>query len=323
MWNPKHLLHQRFVKRASSRLRYAAQYLRVALNPGAATFHRPRIASKPRYRLAICTRVKNEGRFLPEFVAHHVLLGFEHVYLYDNNSTDEPEKVLAPFLERQLVTIVRWPEVPAAPSCYRHFFETFEGSAEWVGFFDADEFLVEREEGALSALLTKFARKPAIGINSRWYGSSGHLTIPRGLVLQAFRHCDSGLDDHVKVLLRPPTALSYFNSHNFIYRRRQLAVDVTGKPILGGLAPATTAHAVELNHYLYRSREDYIGKLSLGFVDSAGYRIRARRLEWVDTEFTKFNDADGSWAAHKYAARVSQMLNDLGYPEDYWRGAEV
>jgi hypothetical protein len=322
VWNPKNLLHRRFVKKASSRLRYGAQYLGVSLNPRAGTFYRPRTAIAPRYKLAICTRVKNEGRFLPEFVAHHVLLGFEHVYIYDNNSTDEPEKVLAPFLDRQLVSIARWPEVPAAPSCYRHFFETFEGNAQWVGFFDADEFLVEREDGALSALLAQFARKPAIGINSRWYGSSGHLTIPRGLVMEAFPRCSSELDEHVKVLLRPATVLSYFNSHNFIYRKGRLAVDVTGQPILGSLATATTAHAVELNHYLYRSREDYITKTSLGFVDSAGYRNRARRIEWVDTEFNKFNDADGSWAARKYAARVGKMLADLGYPEDYWRGRD-
>ena len=323
MWHLKYLRHRRSVKRASNWLRYSAQYLGIALNPRAATFHRPRIAGKPRYRLAICTRIKNEGRFLPEFVAHHVLLGFEQVYLYDNNSIDEPAKVLAPFLDRQLVTIVPWPEVPAAPSCYRHFFDTFEGAAQWVGFIDADEFIVERQDGALNSLLVNFARRPALAINSRWYGSSGHLTIPRGLVLQAFQRCSPTLDDHVKVLARPPTVLSYFNSHNFIYRGGRLAVDAAGHAVLGGLATATAAHRVELNHYLYRSREDYLAKLSLGFADSAGYRNRSRRLEWADSEFTKYNDGDGSWAAHKYAAPVSSMLKELGYPEEYWRGADL
>jgi len=264
-------------------------------------------------------RVKNEGRFLPELFAHHHLLGFEHFYLYDNNSTDEPAKILAPFVQRGLATIVPWPNVPASPSCYKHFFENFESEAEWAAFIDADEFIVERMEGALSAALARLASKAALGINARWFGSSGHVSIPDGLIMERFRRCDPRLDDHVKVIIRPKMALSYFNSHNFIYKKGRLATSVGGRPILGTFSSAGADSPIELHHYIYRSREDYMAKIGLGFVDSAGYKHRARRIEWTEAEFPKYNSTDGSWAAEKYGARVRRFLQELGYAEKYWR----
>jgi Glycosyltransferase family 92 len=298
---------------------YAAAYARIRLSPRSATFQRPETSGKPRYRLTACVRVKNEGRFLPEMLAHHCLLGFEHFYLYDNNSTDEPAKVLAPFVQRGLVTIVPWPDVPAAPSCYRHFFENFETEAEWVAFIDADEFIVERMDGALSAALARLASKAALGINYRYFGSSGHLSIPDGLIMEAFRRCDPRLDGHVKVIIRPKMALSYFNPHNFIYRNGALTTSVGGRPIFGTFSRAGADSPIELHHYIYRSREDYVAKIGLGFADSAGYKHRYRRIERLESEFVKHNVVDGSWAAEKYGPNVRRFLQELSYPEKYCR----
>ncbi|MGH9232652.1 MAG: glycosyltransferase family 2 protein [Acidimicrobiales bacterium] len=63
----------------------------------------------PRHFLSAMIRVKDEARFLPEWVAHHLNVGVEHVYVYDNNSSDDIERVIMPFVERGLVTYVRWP----------------------------------------------------------------------------------------------------------------------------------------------------------------------------------------------------------------------
>ncbi|HEX6578168.1 MAG TPA: glycosyltransferase family 2 protein [Jiangellaceae bacterium] len=97
----------------------------------------------PRHFLSAMIRVKDEARFLPEWVAHHLNVGVEHVYVYDNNSSDDIERVIMPFIERGLVTYVPWPTVPASPSSNNHFLTELGPSSEWVAFFDADELLVE------------------------------------------------------------------------------------------------------------------------------------------------------------------------------------
>jgi hypothetical protein len=311
------------IARAKSMVRYLAYYAGIMLRPQRATFRRQRHRGQPRYRLTACIRIKNEARFLPELLAHHHLLGFDHFFLYDNNSTDQPETILAPFVAKGLATIVPWKTVPAAPSCYQHFFENLETQAQWVAFVDADEFIVERVDGALNAALTRLASKTALGINSRYFGSNGHLSIPVGLVMEQFPRSSPLLGDLVKVIIKPEKALSYFNSHNFIYKNLSFATDIRGRTIFGTLAAAEVESELELNHYVYRSREDYLAKLGLGFVDKDGYKNRARRIERVDSEFSEHNSADGSWAGIKYGPRVRSFLQELGYPERFWRSTKL
>lgn len=312
------LLATRRMRRLKSMAAYALTYGWTALRPQRAVFRRPRWSGPDGRGLAVCTRVKNESRFLPEFVAHHLLLGFDHVYLYDNGSTDDPSKTLQPFIDRKQVTIIPWSQVPAAPSCFGHFLEQYEGAARWVAFIDADEFVVEREEGALLGALAD-PQCVALGLNSRWFGSSGHLVIPDGLVMEQFRRCTERLDDHIKVLARPEMVLSYFSTHNFVYRSGRLARSMSGSPIWGTFSSGGPASAVEMHHYLYRSREDYVAKVNLGYGDQAGFRRRPRRSEWVDTEFPKHNDVESSWAAEKYGPRIRTLLMSLEYPPRYWK----
>jgi hypothetical protein len=300
-------------------IRYVVSCAMVWLNPRSATFRRAATNTSPKFRLAVCVRVKNEGRFMPEFIAHHRLLGVEHFYLYDNNSSDEIATVLAPFIERGLVTIITWPTIPATPSCYRHFFENHGTDAQWVAFIDADEFIIERTDGALMEHLTRMGSRPALGINYRYFGSSGHERIPDGLLLEAFQRGDDRMDDHVKVVAQPGQVLSFYNSHNFIYRSAGLARGVSGNMIFGTFSEPAVGSSLELNHYVYRSRQDYLGKLALGFTDRAGYQQRVRRAERVDSEFEKHNEFECSWAAKQYGPRVRQLLQEYGYPARYWQ----
>ncbi len=165
-------------------------------------------------------RVKDEARFLPEWLAHHTTMGFEHVVIYDNNSTDDLAGAVAPFVERGLVTVVPWPTVPASPGAHLDFLRRFGPTCDWTAFFDADEFLVERRPGDLARTLAA-ARGPAVAVNWRYYGGAGHETVPRGLLTGRFDRAAPVLNHHVKVIARPREVVGYRNSHNFYYRRRR------------------------------------------------------------------------------------------------------
>jgi hypothetical protein len=105
--------------------------------------------------VALCAIFRNEAADLFEWVLYHYLLGVDHIILYDNDSTDAPERVLEPFTARNIVTLKRWPgaktESPTPQSrslkdCKR---VARRRRATWVTAFDIDEFLVLR--GAASA----------------------------------------------------------------------------------------------------------------------------------------------------------------------------
>ncbi len=93
--------------------------------------------------LVVATILKNEAPFLAEWVAFHRLVGVDHLYLYDNGSTDNPEASLAPFLDEGCVTLVRWP-IPyhqkAQDKALTDCLNRVRGVARWLACIDVDEF---------------------------------------------------------------------------------------------------------------------------------------------------------------------------------------
>ena len=59
-------------------------------------------------RLAICAIFRDEARYLAEWLEFHQRQGVERFYLYENNSTDDWERALAPFSDA--VELHRWPD---------------------------------------------------------------------------------------------------------------------------------------------------------------------------------------------------------------------
>jgi hypothetical protein len=268
------------------------------------------------YRLAAMIRVKDEARFLPEWLAHHLELGVEHVVVYDNNSSDGTADAIAPFVAEGTVTVVPWPTVPASPSSHLDFLARFGPACEWVAFLDADEFLIEADPGALADALRSAGTAPALAVNWRYFGSAGHERIPDGLVTERFQRANAEMSDHVKVIARPAEIFRYRNPHNFYYRRGRLARTAGGRRVWGSfVSPPRQAPALLIHHYIYRSREDYERKVARGFATAAGMREQARRAERTEAEFHRHNDIPEAVPEPAREATAGR-LRRLGFPAE-------
>lgn len=65
--------------------------------------------SYPMYNLVICAIFKNEARYLKEWVEYHRMVGVEHFYLYNNDSTDNYKEELKYYLDNNIVTLTDVP----------------------------------------------------------------------------------------------------------------------------------------------------------------------------------------------------------------------
>ena len=75
---------------------------------------------KPRskkYKVAICAIFKNEALYLKEWIEYHKIVGVEHFYLYNNNSEDNYEAILAPYIQDGTVTLTQWTQNQAQMQC--------------------------------------------------------------------------------------------------------------------------------------------------------------------------------------------------------------
>jgi|SRR5258708_6636744 hypothetical protein len=302
--------------RLRSELRYNVIGLFQPVLPNRALTYHKRLR-QPAFFLSVMTRIKNEARFLPEFIAHHQIIGAEHFYFYDNNSEDIPEAVLRPFIDRGMVTIIPWHTVPASPSCYIDFFQRFASDSTWVAFIDADEFIIERRKGILLNVLSTLDTAPALAINCRYFGSSFHEALPAGLLTNNFVRSDQSTNYHVKVIATPARVKAYYNTHNFIFNGLTTAVNYLGRPVRGTYAVNADKYDIEISHYVYRSKANYLSKLQMGFADNDGYKYRARRKDRVEAEFLAHNAYFNDWGRNTYGADIRDYMIDIGYEEPY------
>ena len=86
--------------------------------------------------------MKDESTYIEEWLCHHVAVGVQHFFLYDNGSADGIEGLLEGYLNRGLVTFVRFPMRGLQRDAYNHALRFFGPATEWLAYVDIDEFLV-------------------------------------------------------------------------------------------------------------------------------------------------------------------------------------
>ena len=103
--------------------------------------------------LSVCAIVKNENRYLPEWIRYHKAAGVEHFYLFDNDSEsplrDDPG--VKPFVDGGIVTLTEVHGSLLQLPLYDHVAKNFAGMSKWVMIIDADEFLVPVRQNDLRA----------------------------------------------------------------------------------------------------------------------------------------------------------------------------
>jgi hypothetical protein len=135
----------------------------------------PKKQTRKTHYISICAIFKNEGKYLKEWIEYHLLVGVDHFYLYNNNSTDNYLEVLQPYIDKGVVTLTEWPEVPGQITAFKHCYENFRQESNWMCFPDLDEFICHLEYNNIPEWLNRFKRYPLVMIYWRMFGTSGLL----------------------------------------------------------------------------------------------------------------------------------------------------
>lgn len=126
-----------------------------------------------KYTISICGIFKDEAPFLKEWIELNHLVGVEHFYMYNNNSTDNFQEVLQPYIDNGLVTLVDFPYDYAQFKAYQNFYETYRHETQWVSFLDIDEFFCPNSHLTLQKWIKPYEKYPVIQIYWKMFGTSG------------------------------------------------------------------------------------------------------------------------------------------------------
>jgi hypothetical protein len=260
--------------------------------------------------VALCLRFLNEAPYLDEWINYYLAAGIDHFYLYNNMSDDNFAEVLAPHIAAGYITLIEWPNKPASPAADEDFIRRTIGRFEWVGVFDADEFIIIRDGRKIPEFLKGFPNAPAVALHWYYFGSNGHRKRPSNSVIEAYTRRQPTPNRHVKCFVRPETVTQNRNAHCWFYRGARWAVNEHGKPILGTIGKPTAEHAW-INHYYCKSLEDFLEKALRKFtVNGTPMKYRSRVTERAEAAIAESNDVEDR-SAIVYLQMISKAKSPM------------
>lgn len=216
-------------------------------------------------KLEICTIIKDEGRFLEEWIEFHLLQGVDKFWLYDNGSTDNTLKVLERYRTLGIVELIEFKGDAMQPVMCQLYCVNNAGLDKWCAFIDVDEFLLIRDR----SFLDKAKAYGGVCVNWRLMGSYGHVQRPEGLVLENYPMGQKGVDRHVKTILNMRYAIGRGRDvHSFRSSRPIINLRGEVQPVNYALSEnPVDGDALQLFHFHVKSQEDYRFKCSRNRAD--------------------------------------------------------
>ena len=251
------------------------------------TFVRKRPREDAKYYLVACGIFKNEAPYLKEWIEYNLLVGFDHFYLYNNNSEDDYLSVLQPYIDRGIVTLTEWPEVPGQIGAYRHWYDHYREEAAWCSFLDMDEYPCPLRDDDMKAWLRRRGKYPQYAVYWRVFGTGGQIDAdPERLVCEQYTTAWPRFHRATKVVWNTRYDISrFYKSMMHRFNVRFLGMNVPAVNQYGffvnswdihrhGLFPKTD---IQINHYWSKSYREFHAKHGRGDACQQGGRSLRNR----------------------------------------------
>lgn len=223
------------------------------------------------YLSATCI-IKNEAEYMPEWLEYHLLVGFEKFYVYDNESTDNIKQILQPYIDSGIVEYTYWPGTAMQMPAYRDCVEKHRNETFWLAVIDIDEFIFP-DSGNVAKSLYSFENYAAVVLQWLVYGDNNIQKKEPGLVIERFtshnpfdtkREMCKSIINPRKVEIKTlhlPCPMTGFDAVNSIGEK---IIPLSNAKIKNG-----TYQNIHINHYIFKSREEFLIKKTKGDALSA------------------------------------------------------
>lgn len=197
------------------------------------------------YKLSICLLIKDENKYIEEWINHHIKLGVEHFYIYDNASKIPIKDTVLNIFESNLFTFIDWLDKYESMQieAYNHCVQNFGNESEWIAFIDTDEFI----QCDSVNVLDKYKSYDFVRINWVMFNANGQLKYSPSPVQERFTETFETAKLGVKFKsIVQPLRIKNMDVHYAI------------------ADSSTTANDIKLNHYYTRSLEEWEDKIIRG-----------------------------------------------------------
>lgn len=240
-------------------------------------------------QLAFVLPVKNESEYIEEWLEYNYAIGVDKFYIYNNESTDRSAllKVLQPWIDKKIVDFEDFPgrasQLPIYnDALYRHRFD-----CKYMGFLDADEFIYIKTEQTLLDFVNEIMNRGEIlsGLIMYWrcFGTGGQDKKLPGGVIDRFIHrsdLEFMANKFTKTIVNPRRIRMVSNPHFARFMTGAICMDEFGN-IIDQMSPEDgKLERVQINHYMTKSKEEYIKKRERGRADDLEKHLEGEFKEY-------------------------------------------
>ncbi|WP_026440344.1 glycosyltransferase family 2 protein [Acidocella facilis] len=249
---------------------------------------------KPRHKLAAVVSACNDALILPEWIAHHLAIGVEKIFVYTNDNQDKTEELLRWFAQHAPVTLLptrlgRPVDVQIKNFHHALFMLPELRLYEWVAFLDSDEFLLPaaRFEHSLPKMLDAApADAAAVLFPWHWRLWRFELTRPEGLLATHYPHATPHY--LAKSVTRLDQVASFHQKHFPEFATPKRLYDTAFRPIEQGTnwhLDMKTGEGGWTEHFWGRSFAEFVVKKrrgeALGLTESHFLRDFETYFSWT------------------------------------------
>lgn len=269
-------------------------------------------------KVVLFTNARNESH-LKEWSAHHLLIGFDNIIIFDHKSNIPIQHEFQGFDSRVRIINcshmnggVKMPLMNHAVSIAKSI------QADWMLYLDADEFVVLNKKNivGIKHFLTLFPNTDQLAVNWLMYGTSHlipELSLTKGeCILNSYIHSDENLNQHVKCFVRPNAIIKADNPHFFRIHNPSRSIGIDGRqytPPFHTISMSYHKAPIFIAHYLYQSENTYRKRKLLTPRDDNGGMRTDNDVKQIHQHH---NGTENFLASYKYAPQVKAFLEHKG-----------
>mgnify|MGYP002627278146 CR=1 FL=1 len=266
--------------------------------------------------ICLCTIGKKENLYAKEYVEHYKKIGYNHLYIYDNNDINDEkfEDVLQKEVSENFVTIIDlrgYDRAKGAPQfvAYRDCYEKNKNKCDWLSFFDFDEFLEVKEKKVQNFFSDKIFNKcDNIKINWLMYSDNDLIHYENKSIQERFTIplVADPSNYAIKSTVRGNLRYNYWKD---VWNPHTSEVKYVACNSFGQIIASNAYHNIPpifdkayIKHYATKTLEEYFMKMRRGYPDYTVYyndntlkqyfdyffkrnKITQEKLDYIKKEF--------------------------------------
>lgn len=265
----------------------------------------------PKFKKKVLFTNARDELDIKEWIKHHLLLGFDCIYIFDHLSVKPLDQELYNFDSRVTTIRINEKEPCIKFICIELAKQiSLSINAEWMLYLDADEYLVLNKWNSVSELLSDFEHADLIGINWLLFGTNNLVNKPESLIIESYTKSQLLLCNHVKSFVRPEKIDKITNPHTYILNSDKFylinntkynnGTDYIDYPIEYFKSPAYIAH------YVYQCEEVFIHRKVNRYSDlgEANCYIFDKSIHY------RYNEIENLSVKEKYSENLKKELID-------------